>query len=180
MKKPYKVKAIERILKLKKGVEKSIEQIGEKEVREILEDYFGLFPKESKKFIEIIESLYYEEIGHHTTPQKWFFDSPSPKRRRGKHGKMVDVPLTERIKEIKEEYKYIKFTIEQYRNLPDNLKEIAIKKWRNDGKGNEDGNYANYVDGKISDTKSANEISFLILSKRWMASEETIRQYVNR
>ena len=47
MKKPYKVKARERILKLKDEVDKSIEQIGKKEVRKILENYFGLSPEES-------------------------------------------------------------------------------------------------------------------------------------
>jgi len=180
MKNPNKVKAKERILELKDEVEKLIKQIGEKELRKILENYFGLFPKESKKFIEIIENFDYEKIGHHTTPKKWFFESPAPKRRRGERGKMVDVPMTERINEIKKEYECIKYTIEQYRNLPDDLKEIALDKWYKDHKGNEDRDYRMYVDGKMLGAKSANAVSCLILSKRWMASEGTIQKYVTR
>jgi vacuolar-type H+-ATPase subunit H len=180
MKKPYKVKARGRILKLKDEVDKSIEQIGKKEVRKILENYFGLSPEESGNFINIIENLDYKEIGHHTIPEKWFFEPPRPKRRRGKRGKMVDVPMTERINEIKKEYEDIKYAIEQYRNLPDDLKKKAIKKWCKDHIGYEDRDYRDYVDGKMPGTKSADEVSYLILSKRWMASEETIRKYVTR
>ena len=180
MKKPYKVKAKERILKLKDEVEKSIEQIGKKETQKILENYFGLLPNESRVFINIIENFDYKEIGHRTTPEKWFFEAPSPKRRRGKRGKMIDVPMTERINEIKKDYEYIKYTIQQYRNLPDDLKEIAIKKWYKYHKGYEDRDYRKYVDGKMLGTKSADAVSYLILSKRWMASEGTIRKYVTR
>ena len=180
MKKPYKVKAVERILELIEEIEKTIGQIGKKEVRKILENYFGLFPKESRNFIEIIENMDFDEVGHHTIPKEWFFESPSPKRRRGKRGKFVDVPTTERISEIKEEYKIIKATIEHYRRLPDELKKRVINRWHKDLKDYEDKDFRKYVDGKMPGTKTADAVTYLILSKRWMASEGTIQKYVKQ
>jgi len=130
MKLPYKESAMKRIDKLKKDIDKSISQVGEKKVRKILENYFGLSREDSTEFIKLIDKLDFIEAGYDTVPEDWYFKEVGLIYKKGKDGKKrMSETVGHLSQQIYREREEIRNRIIKFRKLTDNLKHIAIKKW---------------------------------------------------
>ena len=156
--------AKERTIKIQKELKESINQIGKKPYRYLLENYFCLEPNESRQFVELIEDMNYFEPGYDTIPEPWFFEGIGLIK--NKEGNILEKIGNHYFEQIFEERELIRQKIIRFRKLPGDLQEIAIREWPKE--------YHQKLRKEIKGGTGPVDIAYEILSKRWGISENDI------
>lgn len=170
MKRPYKDTIYDKISQRKKEIDKYIIRLGERNVMRILQEQFALSRKDSSEFIRIIQDMVCG-LNYEALPCEWFFRD------------FIDIknhtltPLTKYAHRIRREGTEISHSIEQFRKLPDDVRDSALERWWPK-------EYLKYLQqegidrrGKSCDQFNVTEITNIILAKRYGCEPNTIETY---
>ena len=157
---------IKRIAELKDEVEKYIKILGDEKIETILIKKFALSKKSSTSFIQIIEEMI-PGVHHDAVPLDWFFQR---KMRLSKN-------LKDHSPDMRREYPEIRYTVQKFRKLPDELQQQLIEHWPEKYHDFILKKFISASNRSVHEYKSS-EVAKKLLADRYYTTFDTINTYL--